>query len=332
MGGFPLRQVGGKRMTKQGYSTRIASIVSLLFVFLVVPVAFAANNTLELRPHWKQGDKKSYEIVKTQKKIGSGDVLVNATNRTDLQIAVIKADSQGYLVSWTMGETKFEKTDLAENPIAKQVSNLLKGFSVILRIDPTGVLKGVENWEELKDKASEALNAMSQIWSKSGLDAKLVTQMKEQLASTFATKEKINQMCTREANLYFMALGRTYKIDKAMTYDTLLPNPFGGEAFPATGSFVLKSYDKKSGKATIDWKQHLLPKETSRVMKQTMERILKRLGKNMKHGMLPDNYKIEDRGEFIVAAPSGWVLSLTRSRTVMTDSGSQEDSTTIKVK
>lgn len=319
-------------MTEQGNRLRFQPIFGLVFAFSVISAAYAGADTLKLEPQWKQGEKKSYEIVKTLKKVASGKVLVDATNRTDLQIAVIKADSQGYLVSWTMGETKFAEAKLAEHPIVKQVANLLKDYPIILQVAPTGELKGVQNWKELKAKATEALKAMAQLWDQSGLDKNLVTQMKEQLASTFATKEKIDQMCTREANLFFMALGRTYQTGKNMTYDTLLPNPIGGEAFPATGSFVLKSYDKTTGKATIDWKQHILPKEASRVMEKTMKRILKRLGKNMKHDMPPTTYQSEDSGEFSIAVPSGWILSLTQSRTVMTDSGSRVDTTTIKEK
>jgi hypothetical protein len=117
-----------------------------------------------------------------------------------------------------------------------------------------------------------------------------------------------------------------------VTYNTLLPNPFGGEAFPAMGSFAVAGYDKKSGKAEIDWNQRIQPEAAGRVLNNTLKKLAEQQGKHIGEELLAKNYKIEDSAKFVVDVPTGWVLSLTQSRTVMTDSGSQVDSTTIKEK
>ncbi len=307
-------------------------VLVLVIVFWFATTVLAGEASIVLEPHWKPGAKKKFEIIKNRKKVGEGKTLFDGTSRTDLEISVEKADSHGYLVNWTMGETRFDQAEAANNPIAKQVANLLKGFAIQLEVSPSGELKGVQNWEELKAKATEALDTMVEVWRKSGLNEQMVSQLRGQVSSTFATKEKITQMYTREPNLYFVALGRTYKLDKPATYDTLLPNPFGGEAFPAKGSFTVTGYDKKSGKAEIDWNQRIQPEAARRVMNNTLKRLSARQGKEISEDLLPKNYKIEDSAKFVVDVPTGWVLSLTQSRTVMTETGSQVDSTTIKGK
>ncbi|MFH1116776.1 MAG: hypothetical protein V1792_22905 [Pseudomonadota bacterium] len=317
-------------LKKTLHLTVLIPVFILIFVFTAA--ASAGEGSIELKPHWKQGAKKKFEIIKNRKKVGEGKVLFDGTGRTDLEISVEKADSQGYLVNWTMGETKFDQADAAKNPIAKQAANLLKGFAILLEVSPSGELKGVKNWEELKSKATEALNAMAEVWRKSGFNEQMISQLNAQVSSTFATKEEITRMCTREPNLYFMTLGRTYKAGEPLTYDTLLPNPFGGEAFPATGSFVVARYDKESGKAEVEWNQKIQPEAAKRVLSATLKKLGGEQGKNIKEDLLPKNYKIEDSGKFVIDVPSGWVLSLTQSRTVMTESASQTDSTTIREK
>lgn len=67
-------------------------------------------------------------------------------------------------------------------------------------------------------------------------------------------------------------------------------------------------------------------------MNDTLKKLGEQQGKAVSEVFLSKNYKIEDSAKFVVDVPTGWVLSLTQSRTVMTDSGSQVDSTTIKEK
>jgi len=67
-------------------------------------------------------------------------------------------------------------------------------------------------------------------------------------------------------------------------------------------------------------------------MNNTLKILAEQQGKAIGEELLSTNYKIEDSAKFVVDVPTGWVLSLTQSRSAMTDSGSQVDSTTIKEK
>lgn len=308
---------------------RNRALWALGLIFIFSSAAFATEVSVELKPHWKQGDKKRYEIVKKRKKVGAGKTIQEGTSRTDLEITVVKADATGFLLNWTMGETRFDEPRAGNDPVSKQAGNLLKGFPILLEVAPGGELRGVKNWKELKEKATEAVNAMVRIWRKSGLDEKDIDRTSAQVSSTFATKEKINQMCTREPHLYLFVLGRTFRTDKPITYDTLLPNPFGGDAFPAQGRLVLGSYDKGTGKAVVNWTQTIEPDAARRVLLQTLKKLAAQQGKEIKADQLPKQFKIEDSARFSVDVASGWILSLTQSRTIMTEAGSQVDSTAI---
>src|SRR5262249_3806810 len=152
-----------------------------------------------------------------------------------------------------------------QNPLVKQMTNLLKGFQIVLEIDSSGSIEGVRNWKELKKRSAKLLDTMTEELQKGGVAKAMVARACAQVASMFATKEQIEQMSTRDAQLFFLILGRAYPPSKALEYEDKLQNPLGGEPFPSRAVFSLKAIDKKSGRAVVTWKQTVDPKEAGRV-------------------------------------------------------------------
>ena len=315
----------------------LVKITALIFIALgfacVINIETSiAEIVVELLPHWKKGEKKSLELVKTKKRTKGSKLVFDSTTRTDCDIEIIEANNDGYLLSWTYSETKFDNPEQAQNPIVKQMSNILKGLQVVFEFDSQGYINGVQNWKEMKKKSEEVINAINKSLKESGADKTTVDKVCDQIAAMFSTKEQIEMMSTREAGLYFLALGKSYTLASPFEFDDVLPNPFGGEPFPSKGKLFLESHDGKKDRSIVKWKQTIPSEDATRILKKTFQDLANRLGKPIpKEGELP-TFDIKDSAEFTVIASSGWIEKLKHTRTIKVNADWQKDTMVIKMK
>jgi hypothetical protein len=300
-----------------------------LSVMAVVSRVGAAEDTIELLPHWKKGEKLRYEVVKSRQKIQGDKVTAKTSARTDLEIEVLDAGRDGFVLAWTWGETRFDDPAQARNPVLSKLANLAKGTRIVLELDSRARIQGVRNWKELKASSTKFLDTLVDELKAAGIDPATVAKLRTQVASTFATKEQIEQFGTREAQLLFMALGRELKGDKPVEFEDKLPNPFGGESFPSHARFALKGVDRKRGVATVSWTQALVPEDARRIMEKTLKEMGSRLGKPAPGGDIFKSLTIEDTAEFTIELSSGWVQAFTHKRKTKMDGTSGEDAITV---
>ncbi|MBH0180064.1 MAG: hypothetical protein HP491_19930 [Nitrospira sp.] len=209
---------------------------------------------------------------------------------------------------------------------------MMKGQQVILEIDSRGAITGVRNWRELKTatlKTMDTLLAPTQDSRSSSTDQVLLSKLRTQWESMFATKQQIEQLCTRDATLYLMVLGRGYTRHTPHEYGSVLPNPLDGEALPSRTSMALKSYDDASGHAVITWRQTADPHESARILGTTLKTMTARLGQNRTEEEFPRTIAMHDNAEAVVDRRTGWVESLTLVRSMGLGSRAQVDTTAI---
>lgn len=302
----------------------IALLCSLSFSTFAV-----AEDSVDLPLRWKTGDKLRYEIVKTRKRSRDDRIALDVTTRTDLDVEVLRADKDGYLIAWTQGETRFDDPRQAANPMVRQMTNLVKGLQTVLEVDSGAVIVGVQNWKELKATVAKTLVTVTEELKNAGLDAEMIGKVKAQVASMFATREQIEAMCTREAQMFFLVLGGSYSASEPTEYEDRLPNPFGGEPFPSRAAFALKQVDRESQRAVITWTQTLDPDATRRIIEKSLKDLAARVGGPAPQGEPIKSLAIDDAAESAVDLETGWLDRLTHKRTVKTEGGMQEDTLTI---
>ena len=208
----------------------------------------------------------------------------------------------------------------------------MKGQQVILEIDSHGAITGIRNWRDLKTatlKTMETLLAQTQDSSSRNTDQVLLSKLRAQWESMFATKQRIEQLCTRDAALYLMVLGRGYTRHAPYEYGSVLPNPLDGEALPSRTSMALKSYDDASGHAVITWNQTADPHASARILESTLNAMTARLGRNRPEEEFPKTIALYDNAEAVVDRRTGWVESLTLVRSMQLGSRTQVDTTAI---
>lgn len=290
-------------------SCKLFGVVALCWL----ACAAQAQTEVALLAKWKKGEKRKLEIVQTRERTRGNEVVSRVKLRTNVELEVLEASGKGFVVRWSYLDTKVEDAAPAIARNVDDLLSLLKGYKVEVETDDTGDFAGVRNWQELKANAATMIDAV--LNANPTLDANTKNVLRQQMLSLFNTKQQIESILIREVRLYYLVIGGSFTPGKRVTYNDLLPNPFGGEPFPSAGSFLLKDHDAASGRAVVEWKNTLDPQHTRRILLKTLTDIANRLGAPPpKDSDLP-LFNIEDTAEIVVDAKTGWVKSLNQKRT-----------------
>jgi len=303
----------------------ILTLISLPLLGLIdVP-----NHSIEVLPHWKKGETFRLEVTRARVKSADGKSTITGKTHTDFTIEVLSANDDGYHVGWTAGETKFDSPSQAEYSFLGQVVNLMNGLQIILDIDSHGAIRGVQNWKELRATALKVLDALAttEDLQKEKPDKALMSSLRAQWESMLGTKEQVEELCAREAQVYFKVLGRGYARNEPFEYEDLVPNPLGGDAFPTHARMALKTFDKQAGRAVITWSQTADPTQVARILESTIKEMSARLGKKPLEGEFPQAISMQDNAEIVIDVATGWVKTLKHARSVNFGTRAQVDTT-----
>jgi hypothetical protein len=289
------------------------------------------NHSIEVLPHWKKGDTVHLEITRARVKSADGKSTITGKTHTDFTVEVLSANDNGYLVGWTAGKTTFDSPSQSEHSFLGQVVNLMSGRQIILEIDLHGAIRGVQNWKGLKAAALKSLEALAatEDLQHEKPDRARLSSLRAQWESMLRTKAQVEELCAREAQVYFKVLGRGYASDDPFEYEDLLPNPLGGEALPTHGKMALKTFDKQAGRAVITWSQTADPTQVARILQSMIKDMSVRLGGKPLDGEFPKAISMQDHAEILVDVDTGWVRTLTHTRSVNFGTRAQVDATSI---
>jgi hypothetical protein len=312
-------------------AAKVRSTFLLLISLPLLGLVDIQSHSIEVLPHWEKGETVRLEITRARVKSADGKSTITGKTHTDFTIEVLSANDDGYLVGWTAGKTRFDAPSQAERSFLGQVVNLMNGLQIILEIDSHGAIRGVQNWKGLKAAALKSLDALAttEDLQKEKPDKALMSNLRAQWESMLGTKEQVEELCTREAQVYFKVLGRGYTHNDPFEYEDLLPNPLGGEAFLTHGRMALKTFDKQAGQAVITWSQKSDPKQVARILDSMIKAMSARLGKEPLEGEFPKAISMEDHAEIVVDVATGWVRTLTHTRSVNFGTRAQVDATSI---
>lgn len=270
---------------------------------------------LAIPPAWKVGEHHRYERVKTRRKLQGGKETFRSSGRGPIDVSVIEAGEKGFLVRWRIGETTPDDPRAAADPNVRAMSRLVEGLDVDLELDAEATITGVRNWTEMKAAAVKITDAVVKTQQEAGADAKTLAAVRSAIEAMFATKQRVEQTFTKEPQVFFLPIGRSYPgIGKAITYEDRLPNPLGGPPFPCKGKISLTSNDAAQGRATVTWTQTADPAETARILAETLKAITERTGQAPPQGDQLKTRNVEDHTEFVIDTRTGWVEQFTFTR------------------
>ena len=312
-------------------SRTLRTFILILLSFALSGFDETANHAIEILPYWNKGEVFTLMITRTREKFANGTATISGKTRTDFRLEVLQADEQGYLIGWTAGETTFDVPPPSES-FLRDVVGLMKGMQIVLQVGPHGTITGVQNWKELRKevlKVMDALLAKAPDTEKEAPNRMLLSNLRSQWNTMFSTKEQIEQLCTRDARVYFMALGRSYVFNKPQEYPDQLPNPLGGEPFPSRTTIELKAFDTSSRQVILTKHQKTDPQQATRILESMVKEMSARQGKKLPEGAFTKTIAIEDRADITVDVRTGWVTALTRVQSVNLGTRGQTDTTSI---
>jgi hypothetical protein len=292
----------------------VRSILAALAFFTWAVAVPAANQTVEIRPHWKTGEAIRYQMTKTQVREFDGKVLRKFQTTTPVEVEVVEWDEDGIVLRWRQGSTTFDDPKQDDDPVARTVYLMLKALDIDLQLDTDGVLIDLRNWKELRGTGHKVQEALLNQMAKSGVAKSTIDAVRKETDKILATKESLEAAFLPPPALLVFPLGTSYEMGQTLHYETTIPNIFGGELpFPALGEYQLKALDPDTHHATIIFKQTLHPKESPRIVKEWLAAEAKKTGKPAPQE-LPD-IQIQDVIEYDIDCKTGWVKTVTHTRT-----------------
>lgn len=281
-----------------------------LAVFLLKTGAVkAGDDAIELLPHWNAGQKLRYEMTQTRNKSRGGTKLLDETVHSQVSIEVLDAGKAGYRIGWTAAPT----TGTGET-----------GMRLVLRVSTRGNFEAVENWKEIQAEASRRLDRDAEAWKKDGLDDAAIQRRRENITAQIGTKEQIEDRYADDARLFFMALGRRYPLAQPVPFRGSIPDPMGSSTpLPCHGEWLLKSIGK-DGVAAIRWRESVAAEATRRAIEEASRTLAARMG-GATPGFQLKSLTIDENADFNIEVRSGWVQSLTHTRTVKTSTNTKDE-------
>jgi hypothetical protein len=275
---------------------------------------------IDLPVHWQIGDKVSYEILRTRDRTQAEQPPMRTGAATDLEIEVLAQNAQGFVLGWTLGETRLSGGVLGAADLLQNAAQLMSGVQLQLQLDETSSVASITNWRELQQKGSIIAEQMTRQLRASNVDDATITQSRATLQNMLSSEVSITALFGREAQVYFMAVGGSFAKEPTV-YEDQLPNAFGGEPFPSVASFQLKYVDQQAKRACVTWEQHLDKAATNRIMKQ----IVGQLTGDARQAQKMLNFAVNDKAEFVLDLNTGWLHHLYHNRYADMGVGSQID-------
>lgn len=310
--------------------SRIVRAATLIFLCLPLwGFEKVPPQPVEIIPHWKEGERFELIVTRVRDKSLNDQTTLSGKTHTRFSVEVLRADTQGYLVGWTVGATTFDVPAPSES-VLRQVVGLMQGLQIVLQIDPRGAITGVQNWEALRSEMLKNLDGLLVKTSHAQggkTDRALMENLRAQWDTIFSTRAQIEQVCTRDAQIYFRVLGRTYTRDQPYEYQSFLDNPLGGDPFPAHADIVLKSFDGRSGQAVVHWNQSADREQTDRIMRTIVKDLAARRGKKVPEDGFMKTVTLENHAEVEVDVGTGWVTKVTETKSVNLGTRAQTDTT-----
>jgi hypothetical protein len=311
-------------------------LLVILAVVLLGPTAGVLSQQLKprsflLKPGWKVGESARFELVKGKANRQGGAATPEGRSRTIVQLSVIAADENGYVLRWRQGETKLDDETIFDRvPIARRIKDMFIGVEVDLEVDPTGNLKGVRNWEMLLRKTQEVLAAMKEMLDNSDIDPKVAEFTMRQTSAMFKDRAAIETMFFTLAGDWFLMLGREYSESVTLKYDAEVSNLFGGEPFRAVDSFTLKSVANAAGHAVVGWERELDAEHYRKSMLQWMTTTANRAGRPAPTDADIPKLSINMTAESEVDPRTGWLQKCSRKSITSVGGNTVEEFTEIK--
>ena len=210
---------------------------ALLVMALAIDAGPAVAQDVTIIPKLRAGDGFQLQVIRTRE--NSSRSQQNSKARTLVDVRVVSAGPDGFVIEWVPGDTMLDNPQAAPDPIVGVASQALRDIKFRLNLNVDGELTGVANQAEVAPKLKAVVDAIIRELSARVPD----TQRKQFLdfMGQVLSADVLIASATRDAGTYFGLNGVSLASSEAVEIDIEQPNPLGGAPLPATFSVRMES-------------------------------------------------------------------------------------------
>ncbi len=295
-----------------------------MLTLLNAPV-FAAS--IDIMPGLQEGDRFGWDYRRETVQQRQGKITKQGASVTPVTAKVIEASATGYVLEWRYGDTRFLDAAQAK-AMAQQdmqwIAELSKTLRFELQLAPDGQFVQLRNYDEVRPAIDRMIEqVLATLAKERQASPDEAQQVGEMMRGMFATRERVETLLLKDVRLLLFPFGMSLDSKAPLTYETALPNPFGGESLTAQGTITLASVDAKRKLATLKIDQKLSPDSVPRILNA----LLQKLGDKRPPAEEVAKLKadIADQSSYTVDLKSGFANAVAFTRTTTLPGGSRMD-------
>lgn len=297
--------------------TRQLCLIFSLILFLSSPTH--AGEKIDIAPDLRVGSTLVLKLTKSRENDIPNRAHRQGRSESDLRVRIVAASPEGFALDWRFLDINLIYPNLPKSGNAATLKKLLeitRDTRYLTRFDADGQFLELSNFDEVKPKLLRIFDLIGKL--NTAPDETTLAKLRQM----FSDKQMVEHLLVRDMLLYFnpMIWGEA-EIGQAYPYDTMLPNPFGGEPLRAVGSL---SY-ADAGKVKIVMEQKIDPAALPDMVTSLMAKVGQTLPEAEQEKMRKElsGFDIHDLAEYQTPAGKGWPDSVTHARTVSTSQGKE---------
>lgn len=253
------------------------------------------------------GERATLQVVRSRAE-REGGVLVDSSRAGWLvDERVLAARPRSYTFAWTY---RAEGDDSALREARFDLAtNTLEGRPIVFRTDTAGTPYQIANGDSLRAAIDGALRRLApRLAPEDGL-------LLDAVRATAATSTGLEDMLLADVDRFHLASGGRYPAGRAVTYRSVLPNPFGGPPIPAVSRFELRPPARGDSVLTVTWRQTPDGEALARILIDMLNEVAPGRAR-LTPAEIARRFGVEERATYFLDHRTGTPHRLTYRKTV----------------
>ena len=294
-----------------------------LALILVAPAGAQSDGAIEFPIRYDVGDRWRIVAERNISEVANGqEMSAHATISSTYELN--EADDYGYSATWIIEEVEVSGDGSVGYAISPED---LIGEPIEYSASADGAPLEIVNWDEVLDSLLEDVDRQL-----SSSREEIARQAAREVITSWGP-ELGAQLILKDAFGISLCQGLRLEPNIPQTYETVLPNPFGGEAIAATGEYVLTSIDSDANIAEIHWRLFFDPDSAMQILEESLQGVVD----GVEGGSSSDDLSLEgvafdrqDSAVCLVDTESGNVVKITHHTSILVANNSREEVATIE--
>ncbi len=210
-------------------------------VLLLLTTLVVSAQEITILPNLRAGDQFRLEIVRVRETSTRPDS--NARGVTPVDVTIVEASSDGYLLEWVPGESEVDNPAVRDNPILQAAQKALAGLRLAVILGPDGGYLGIQNETEVTQKLETMLEMILTGLESQIPDAEQLKMVQAAVRQVMSPSALLSS-ATQEITLYFDLNGIQIAPGETIEAQIYKPMPVVGGSLPATYRLTLDSVNE----------------------------------------------------------------------------------------